>query len=120
MKKLKYPKSVYYYWLKHFEETQQEKDESLKQQILKLVAFHKGNYGYRRMTQALKAEGVQINHKKTLKLMKELEVLCTKFSHKSRKFKTYKGKVGTIAPHRLKRRFTSQYPLQKLAAVRYL
>ncbi len=33
-------------------------------------------YGYRRVTEALKREGLRVNHKKVLKLMKESDLLC--------------------------------------------
>jgi transposase InsO family protein len=33
-------------------------------------------YGYRRITQALKREGLRVNHKKVLRLMKESDLLC--------------------------------------------
>ena len=33
-------------------------------------------YGYRRVTETLKREGLRVNHKKVLKLMKESDLLC--------------------------------------------
>ncbi len=33
-------------------------------------------YGYRRVTEALKREGLRVNHKKVLRLMKESDLLC--------------------------------------------
>lgn len=46
--------------------------------------------------------------------MRELGILVTAFSHKSRKYKSYKGTVGEVAPNRLKRRFNSSVPPQKI------
>src|SRR5699024_4861431 len=37
-----------------------------------------------------------------------------KFTRKSRKYNSYKGKVGTIAPNRVNRRFNTSIPLQKI------
>lgn len=46
--------------------------------------------------------------------MNKLGLKCTKFWRKSRKYNSYKGKVGKIAPNRLNRRFEAKYPLQKI------
>lgn len=45
--------------------------------------------------------------------MKELKLTCTKFTHRRRKYKSYKGNVGKIAKHLLKRRFNTDRPYQK-------
>ncbi len=71
-------------------------------------------YGYRRVTQALKNRGIIVNHKKVRKLMKELGLTCTKFNHKSRKYSSYKGKIGKISDNLLKRRFNTDRPFQKI------
>ncbi|MCP6368321.1 IS3 family transposase, partial [Klebsiella pneumoniae] len=41
-------------------------------------------------------------------------ILVTAFSHKSRKYKSYKGTVGKVASNRLKRRFNTSVPHQKI------
>lgn len=46
--------------------------------------------------------------------MKKLGIKCTKFWRKSRKYNSYKGKIGKIASNRLNRRFKAKYPLQKI------
>ena len=46
--------------------------------------------------------------------MRELGILVTAFSHKSRKYKSYKGTVGKVASNRLKRRFNTSVPHQKI------
>lgn len=46
--------------------------------------------------------------------MKELKLTCTKFTHRNRKYKSYKGNVGKIAKHLLKRRFNTDRPFQKM------
>jgi len=46
--------------------------------------------------------------------MDKLGLKCTKFSRKTRKYNSYKGKVGKIAQNRLNRRFMTPIPLQKL------
>ena len=54
------------------------------------------NYGYRPMTQALKKQGIPINHKKVLKLMRGHGLLVTNFARKTRKYNSYKGTVGVL------------------------
>ena len=46
--------------------------------------------------------------------MKNLGIIFVKFSHKTRKYRSYKGKIGTIAKNRINRRFNTPYPYQKL------
>ena len=46
--------------------------------------------------------------------MKEMGLKCVKFMRKSRKYNSYKGKVGTVAKNRLNRRFHTNVSLQKL------
>ncbi|WP_331463363.1 DDE-type integrase/transposase/recombinase, partial [Macrococcoides bohemicum] len=40
--------------------------------------------------------------------------LCTKFKHRNRTYKSYKGKVGKTAKNKLNRRFVTNRPYQKL------
>ena len=47
-------------------------------------------------------------------LMKNLGIIFVKFSHKTRKYRSYKGKIGTIAKNLINRRFNTPYPYQKL------
>lgn len=46
--------------------------------------------------------------------MKEVKLTCKKFTHRGRKYKSYKGNVGKIAKHLLKRRFNTNRPYQKV------
>ena len=59
---------------------------------------------------ALLAEG----HKRVYRLMRELGLKCVKFMRKSRKYNSYKGKIGKVAKNRISRRFSTPIPLQKL------
>ncbi len=45
--------------------------ESEAQRVKELFHHHKGRYGYRRITLALRREGCQLNHKTVLKLMRQ-------------------------------------------------
>ncbi|WP_232781536.1 DDE-type integrase/transposase/recombinase, partial [Macrococcoides caseolyticum] len=46
--------------------------------------------------------------------MRENNLLCTKFKHRNRTYKSYKGKVGKTAKNKLNRRFVTNRPYQKL------
>ncbi|RIN84735.1 IS3 family transposase, partial [Mammaliicoccus sciuri] len=71
-------------------------------------------YGYRRVTQALRNRGLIVNHKKVLRIMKEYNLTCTKFTHRGRKYRSFKGKVGKVAQNILNRRFKTSLPFQKV------
>ena len=46
--------------------------------------------------------------------MKKLGLRVTSYWHKSRKYNSYKGKVGTVAKNKLHRRFRTSIPHQKI------
>jgi putative transposase len=75
-----------------------------------LYDFHEGRYGYRRMTDALRKLGERINHKTVQRLMGELGL---KSLVKIKKYVSYKGEVGRVAPNILKRRFKARRANQK-------
>lgn len=95
-------------------DTQARKDETIVETIKTIVSEHRGRFGYRRVTLALKEMGIRINHKRVLRLMRDHHLLCAKFNRKSRKFITYRGKVGRLARNRFNRRFKTDRPYQKL------
>ena len=71
---------------------------------------HKGRYGYRRITLELRNQGFLINHKTVQRLMKELGL---KSLVRMKKYRSYKGNVGKIAPNILKRDFVATKPNEK-------
>ena len=73
---------------------------------------HKGRYGYRRITDELNNKGIIINHKTVLRLMKSLGL---KSIIRIKKYKSYKGEQGKIAPNILERNFKATAPNQKWA-----
>ncbi|SDG53773.1 Transposase InsO and inactivated derivatives, partial [Facklamia miroungae] len=90
-------------------------DQKLEEEIQQIFLESNETYGYRRITAELyKTHHQKINHKKVLRIMNNLGLRCTKFWRKSRRYSSYKGAVGTIAPNHLNRRFSAKYPLQKL------
>ena len=44
--------------------------------------------------------------------MREEKILCTKFNRRSRKYSSYKGEVGKVAPNVVNRDFKSTIPNQ--------
>lgn len=71
----KVSRAGYYKWRKFGEAAirRNEKEVNLKERILSIHRLHP-YYGYLRMTVALRKEGLQINHKRVYRLMKELGI----------------------------------------------
>ena len=100
------------YWQKRLSES--DPDEEIEKEIKQISEEHQGNYGYRRITMEIRKRGYIINHKKVLRIMRKLQLTCKKFTRKSRKYSSYKGKIGKVATNRINRRFNTPYPLQKI------
>jgi putative transposase len=88
------------------------KHRDAKSQIQTIYHQHKGRFGYRRITLAMKNTGWLINHKTVLKLMRQsgLRSLI-----RIKKYRSYKGDTGTVAPNVLQRHFKSERAGQKWA-----
>lgn len=106
-------KSVFKYWNDRLPE-ENNKDTEIVQSIKDIVTESKGSYGYRRVCLTLKNRGFVVNHKKVLRLMRQYQLLCVKFKHRNRQYKSYKGTVGKIAKNKLSRRFKTDRPYQKV------
>lgn len=106
---MKRPKSVYYYWIHHMDDST-TKDQWLVDKIKEIITTHKGRYGYRRIQALLKSsEGIIVNHKRLLRLMRAHNLLCRKFKNKSRRrYNSYKEQIGTVAPNAVNRNFQSK------------
>ena len=105
------PKATYMYWQKRFD--RENPDQELEDKIQEIRSQHK-DYGYRRMTGELKNQGYCVNKKKVQRIMQKLGLQVTSFTRKSRKYSSYRGKVGTVAPNRIRRRFNTTIPHQKI------
>ena len=105
------PKATYMYWQKRFD--RENPDKELEERILEIRKSHK-DYGYRRMLGELRNQNIVVNKKKVQRIMQKLGLQVTSFTRKSRKYSSYKGKVGTIAPNRIRRRFNTHIPRQKI------
>ena len=83
-----------------------------KEMIKSIYHEHKGRYGYRRITIEMNRLGYSINHKTVLKLMKICGIKC---KVRLRKYRSYRGNTGKVAPNILNREFDADYPNQKWA-----
>lgn len=102
------PRATFYYHLK--QNGKQDKYSVVKEQITAIYSENKGRYGYRRITDELHNRGYIINHKTVQRLMKELGIICRV---RMKKYRSYKGEVGNIAPNLLERNFIAEKPNQK-------
>ena len=87
-----------------------DKYKEVKAEIIKIYYENKGRYGYRRITTEVHNHGFSINHKTVQRLMKELGLVCRV---RIKKYRSYKGEVGKIAPNLLSRNFYAEKPNQK-------
>ena len=102
------PRATFYYHLKRMVKT--DKYAEAKEEINIIYHENKGRYGYRRITMVLHDRGFALNHKTVQRLMKEQGLVCRV---RIKKYRSYKGDVGKIAPNLLNRNFYAQKPNQK-------
>lgn len=102
------PRSVYYYQARAACEP--DRHDRARELIGELYHQHQGRYGYRRITLALRPLGCPLNHKTVYKLMGQLSL---KSRVRPRRYRSYQGEVGRVAPNRLNRDFAATRPNQK-------
>jgi len=83
---------------------------ALKQRIQAIYASHRGRYGYRRITAVIRQAGEQVNHKLIRRLMVQLGL---KSLVRPKKYRSWRGMLGRIAPNLLNRQFEAQRPNEK-------
>jgi putative transposase len=103
-------RATFYYQLK--QSHKEDKHADVRARIAEIYHFHKGRYGYRRITLALRNEGFVVNHKAVERLMRQdgLKSLV-----RIKKYRSYRGQEGRIAPNILKRDFSADKPNRKWA-----
>ena len=99
------------YWQKRFERV--NPNQELEDKILEIHTENK-DFGYRRMHGTLRKLGYDVNKKRVQRIMQKLGLQVTSFTRKSRRYSSYKGKVGKVAPNRIHRRFNTHIPHQKI------
>ena len=102
------PRATFYYHLK--QRKNPDKYASAKEEITAIYHENKGRYGYRRITTELRKRNILLNHKTVQRLMKEMGIVCRV---RIKKYRSYKGEVGKIAPNLLGRNFQADRPNQK-------
>ncbi|KAB2327890.1 IS3 family transposase [Cytobacillus depressus] len=102
------PRSTYYDLVKRM--NRPDSDADLKAEIKSIYEEHEGRYGYRRIRDELVNRGKKVNHKKVHRIMKMLGLKCLV---RLKKYRSYKGTVGKIAPNHLDRQFTADAPNEK-------
>ncbi|PLR82298.1 IS3 family transposase [Bacillus canaveralius] len=102
------PRSTYYYWVKNLDRP--DPDAELKVLIQTIYDEHEGRYGYRRIRDELANRGQKVNHKKVQRIMRELGLKCLV---RMKKYRSYKGTVGKIAPNILDRNLKAEKPNEK-------
>ncbi|WP_156923786.1 IS3 family transposase [Burkholderia sp. WSM2232] len=101
-------RSTFYYQLKVLEDG--DRHAELKTRIRAVYEHHKGRYGYRRIAATIRQSGQIVNHKTVQRLMGHLKL---KSLIRAKKYRSWRGEVGRIAPNLLNREFSAQQPNQK-------
>ena len=99
------------YWQKRFDRKNQ--NQEFEQKILEIRKNNK-DFGYRRIYGELRKQGLIVNKKRVQRIIQKLGLQVMSFTRKSRKYSSYKGKVGKVAPNRIHRRFETHIPHQKI------
>lgn len=107
---IKMARSTFYYYSRKAGEP--DRYEQVRSLISRVYHDHKGRFGYRRITLLLKRDGMAINHKTVLRLMGEMKL---KSLIRVKKYRSYRGDLGRIAPNILNREFKADRPSQKWA-----
>ncbi len=84
---------------------------SLKTAVTEIFEKSHGRYGHRRIHIELLKQGWTIAKKTVLKLMRSLRLVCKVRSRK--RYSSYQGEQGIVAPNLLKRQFEADAPNQK-------
>lgn len=101
-------RATFYYHLQQLQIP--DKYQVIREQINDIFSSHHGRYGYRRITMELHNRSIVINHKTVERLMRENGIKC---QVRLKKYRSYRGQEGRIAPNLLSRDFTANAPNSK-------
>ena len=101
-------RSTFYYHIKRLDLP--DKYAIIKSAIGSIYEENRKRVGYRRITLELHNRGYRINHKTVQRLMRQLGIFCRV---RMRKFNSYRGEIGEVAPNLLQRNFVAQGPNEK-------
>lgn len=102
-------RSTFYYQCRALDRV--DRQAELKQQIQDIFTANKSRYGHRRIQVELRKQGTKVSRKTVWKFMRVLGLRCKTRSRK--RYVSYRGEVGKIAPNRLQRNFTAMGPNEK-------
>lgn len=85
--------------------------EALKAAVTEIFEKNHGRYGHRRIHTELLKQGWAVAKKTVLKLMRALQLLCK--VRRKKRYNSYQGEQGTVAPNLLNREFDAAAPNQK-------
>ncbi len=103
-------RATFYYQIKQSHRA--DKHAVVSARMVEIYHLHKGRYGSRRITLALRNEGFVINHKRVERLMRRHGL---KSLVRVKKYRSYRGQEGRIAPNVLRRDFRADRPNHKWA-----
>jgi putative transposase len=84
---------------------------SLKTTVTKIFKKNHGRYGHRRIHAELLKQGWTVAKKTVLKLMRALGLVCK--VRRKKRYNSYQGEQGAVAPNLLNREFEATAPNQK-------
>jgi transposase InsO family protein len=100
-----------FYYQTHRREA--EDNQELLQIIKDIKQQHPG-YGYRPVTDKLHRRGIEVNHKRVSRLMREHGLSSQMYNRQTRKYDSSIGPQGKKVKNRLHRRFQTDRPYQKM------
>ena len=106
LRKMKLPRSSYYYQMKAL--AIEDIHKHMRREVDRIFLENKARYGYRRIHAELKKIGIKVSEKVVRRVMKEdgLEVKI----RKTKKYSSYKGEISPIVPNEVQRNFHSKKP----------
>lgn len=110
LKVIELARSTFYAWDKARQVP--DKNAQAKALISRIYHEHYGRYGYRRIAYELKNQGVHLHENTVRRLMIQLGLKSTQ---RAKRYKSYKGEVGIVAPNVLMRDFNANKPNTKWA-----
>ena len=110
LRKMKLPRSSYYYQIKAL--VTEDKYKHMRREVDRIFMKNKARYGYRRIHAELKRIGIKVSEKVVRKVMKEdgLEVKI----RKTKKYSSYKGEISPAVPNEVQMNFHSEKPEELL------
>ena len=106
LRKMKLPRSSYYYQMKAL--AIEDIHKYMRREVDRIFLENKARYGYRRIHAELKKIGIKVSEKVVRRVMKEdgLEVKI----RKTKKYSSYKGEISPVVPNEVQRNFHSKKP----------